>query len=408
MSEMVRAGEMTANDFRAAESCMHRSKGSCMTMGTASTMASMIEALGMSLPENAAIPAVDARRNRLAQLTGRRIVEMVEEDLRMTKILTRAAFENAIRTNAAIGGSTNAVIHLLAIAGRVGVDLELADWDRLGAEVPCLVDLQPSGRFLMEDFYYAGGLPAVLRALGERGLLHKEARTVNGKTLWENVAAAPNWNSEVITPFEAPFKTEAGIAILKGNLAPNGAVIKPSAASPELMKHTGRAVVFESVEEMHHAVDDENLDIDASCIMVLKHCGPKGYPGMAEVGNMPLPAKLLRQGVRDMIRISDARMSGTAYGTVVLHVAPEATVGGPLALVKNGDMITLDVDARSLHLHVSEEELAARRAAWTPPKPHAGRGYQKLYVDHVLQADRGVDFDFLVGRSGSPVPRDNH
>jgi len=266
----------------------------------------------------------------------------------------------------------------------------------------------PSGRFLMEDFYYAGGLPAVLRALGERGLLHKDARTINGKTLWDNVAAAPNWNAEVITPFEAPFKPEGGIAILSGNLAPNGAVIKPSAASPELMKHTGRAVVFESVEEMHDAVDDDNLDIDASCIMVLKNCGPKGYPGMAEVGNMPLPAKLLRQGVRDMIRISDARMSGTAYGTVVLHVAPEATVGGPLALVRNGDMITLDVPARALHLHISDEELAARRAAWTPPKPHAARGYQKLYIDHVLQADRGVDFDFLVGRSGSPVPRDNH
>ncbi|MGJ4895626.1 MULTISPECIES: IlvD/Edd family dehydratase [unclassified Bradyrhizobium] len=408
MSEQLRAGEITLKEFHEAEAGMNRSAGSCMTMGTASTMASMVEALGIGLPENAAIPAADARRNLLARMAGRRIVQMVGEDLKPSDILTRQAFENAIRTLAAIGGSTNAVVHLLAIAGRVGVELTLDDFDRLCRDVHCLVDLMPSGRFLMEDFYYAGGLPAVLRALGERGLLHKDARTVNGKTLWDNVAEAPNWNAEVITPFETPFKTEAGIAILTGNLAPNGAVIKPSAASPELMNHTGRAVVFESVEEMHDAVDDDNLDIDASCIMVLKNCGPKGYPGMAEVGNMPLPAKVLRQGVRDMIRISDARMSGTAYGTVVLHVAPEATVGGPLALVKNGDMITLDVAARRLHLHVSDEELAARRAAWTPPKPHAARGYQKLYIDHVLQADRGVDFDFLVGRTGSPVPRDNH
>ncbi|CAL75684.1 Dihydroxy-acid dehydratase (DAD) [Bradyrhizobium sp. ORS 278] len=408
MSEQLRAGEITLKEFHEAEAGMNRSAGSCMTMGTASTMASMVEALGIGLPENAAIPAADARRNLLARMAGRRIVEMVNEDLKPSDILTRQAFENAIRTLAAIGGSTNAVVHLLAIAGRVGVELSLDDFDRLCRDVHCLVDLMPSGRFLMEDFYYAGGLPAVLRALGERGLLHKDARTVNGKTLWENVSEAPNYNAEVITPFETPFKTEAGIAILTGNLAPNGAVIKPSAASPELMNHTGRAVVFESVEEMHDAVDDDTLDIDASCIMVLKNCGPKGYPGMAEVGNMPLPAKVLRQGVRDMIRISDARMSGTAYGTVVLHVAPEATVGGPLALVKNGDMITLDVPGRRLHLHVSDEELAARRAAWTPPKPHAERGYQKLYIDHVLQADRGVDFDFLVGRTGSPVPRDNH
>ncbi|MGJ5047720.1 IlvD/Edd family dehydratase [Bradyrhizobium oligotrophicum] len=408
MSEQLRAGEITLKEFHEAEAGMNRSAGSCMTMGTASTMASMVEALGIGLPENAAIPAADARRNLLARMAGRRIVEMVGEDLKPSDILTRQAFENAIRTLAAIGGSTNAVVHLLAIAGRVGVELTLDDFDRLCRDVHCLVDLMPSGRFLMEDFYYAGGLPAVLRALGERGLLHKDARTVNGRTLWDNVAEAPNYNAEVITPFETPFKTEAGIAILTGNLAPNGAVIKPSAASPELMNHTGRAVVFESVEEMHDAVDDDTLDIDASCIMVLKNCGPKGYPGMAEVGNMPLPAKVLRQGVRDMIRISDARMSGTAYGTVVLHVAPEATVGGPLALVKNGDMITLDVAGRRLHLHVSDEELAARRAAWTPPEPHAARGYQKLYIDHVLQADRGVDFDFLVGRTGSPVPRDNH
>ncbi|MDU1665704.1 MAG: L-arabinonate dehydratase [Bradyrhizobium sp.] len=403
-----RAGTLSDADWSAMEAGIARSHGTCMTMGTASTMTAIAEAIGMTLPGASSIPAADAEHIRMSSECGRRIVEMVWEDLTPAKIQSRQAFENAIRTLAAIGGSTNAVVHLLAIAGRVGVELTLDDFDRLCRDVHCLVDLMPSGRFLMEDFYYAGGLPAVLRALGERGLLHKDARTVNGKTLWDNVADAPNYNAEVITPFETPFKSEAGIAILTGNLAPNGAVIKPSAASPELMNHTGRAVVFESVEEMHDAVDDDTLDIDASCIMVLKNCGPKGYPGMAEVGNMPLPAKLLREGVRDMIRISDARMSGTAYGTVVLHVAPEATVGGPLALVKNGDMITLDVAARRLHLHVSDEELATRRAAWTPPKPHASRGYQKLYIDHVLQADRGVDFDFLVGRTGSPVPRDNH
>jgi dihydroxy-acid dehydratase len=408
MSEQLRAGEITLDEFHEAEAAMNRSQGHCMTMGTASTMASMVEALGVGLPENAAIPAVDARRNLLARLAGRRIVEMVREDLVLSKILTRAAFENAIRALAAIGGSTNAVVHLLAIAGRIGVDLTLADFDRLGRDVHCLVDLMPSGRFLMEDFYYAGGLPVVLRALGERGLLHRDAPTVNGRSLWDNVKDAACWNQEVITPFETPFKPDAGIAILRGNLAPDGAVIKPSAASPELMRHTGRAVVFESVEAMHHAVDDEDLDIDATCIMVLKHCGPKGYPGMAEVGNMPLPGKLLRQGVRDMVRISDARMSGTAYGTVVLHVAPEATAGGPLALVQNGDLITLDVPARSLHLHVSEEEINQRRAAWVPPQPHAQRGYLKMYIDHVLQADRGADLDFLVGKSGAPIPRDSH
>jgi dihydroxy-acid dehydratase len=408
MSEQLRAGEVTLQEFHEAESAMNRSHGHCMTMGTASTMASLVEALGVGLPENAAIPAADARRNHLARMAGRRIVEMVNEDLLLSKILTRQAFENAIRTLAAIGGSTNAVVHLLAIAGRVGIELTLDDFDRLGRDVHCLVDLMPSGRFLMEDFYYAGGLPVVLRTLGERGLLNKDALTANGRALWENVKDAPCWNREVITSFEEPFKPEAGIAILRGNLAPDGAVIKPSAASPELMRHTGRAVVFESIEELHHRIDDEDLDIDETCIMVLKHCGPKGYPGMAEVGNMPLPQKVLKKGVRDMVRISDARMSGTAYGTVVLHVAPEATAGGPLALVQNGDLITLDVQARSLHLHVDDVALAERRAAWQPPAPHATRGYAKLYVDHVLQADKGADLDFLVGRTGSPVPRDNH
>ena len=405
MSEMVRAGEMTMDEFTQAESCMHRSKGSCMTMGTASTMASMVEALGMALPENAAIPAADTRRNRLAQLTGRRIVEMVKEDLRMSKILTRESFENAIRTNAAIGGSTNAVIHLLAIAGRMGVPLTLADWDRLGSEVPCLVDLQPSGRFLMEDFFYAGGLPAVLREI--QHLLHPQALTVNGKTLGENIANAPCWNRQVIRPYAEPFKPAAGIAVLRGNLAPDGAVIKPSAASPHLLKHRGRAVVFETIEEFHARIDDEALDVDEHCILVLKNCGPRGYPGMAEVGNMPLPPKVLRRGITDMVRISDARMSGTAYGTVVLHTSPEAAAGGPLALVRNGDIIELDVAARRLHLEVSDEELARRRADWQPPEPPK-RGWYKLYVEHVQQAHLGADLDFLVGGSGAGVPRDSH
>ena len=408
MSEQLRAGEVTLEEFHEAEAAMNRSHGHCMTMGTASSMASMVEALGIGLPTNAAIPAVDARRNELARLAGRRVVEMVGEDLVPSRILTRPAFENAIRTLAAIGGSTNAVVHLLAIARRVGVELTLDDFDRLGRGVHCLVDLMPSGRFLMEDFYYAGGLPVVLRDLGEQGLLNRDALTVNGRTIWENVKDARCWNREVITASGSPFKADAGIAVLRGNLAPDGAVIKPSAASPELMRHTGRAVVFETIEELHHAVDDDSLDIDESCVMVLKNCGPKGYPGMAEVGNMPLPQKLLRRGVRDMVRISDARMSGTAYGTVVLHVAPEAAAGGPLALVRNGDLITLDVAAGRLHLDVDEAELATRRAAWRPPEPLAARGYTKLYIDHVLQADQGADLDFLVGRSGSPVPRDNH
>ena len=405
MSEMVRAGEMTQEDFTAAESCMHRSKGSCMTMGTASTMASMVEALGMSLPENAAIPAADTRRNRLAQLTGRRIVEMVKQDLRMSKILTRTAFENAIRTNAAIGGSTNAVIHLLAVAGRIGVDLKLEDWDRLGSEVPCLVNLQPSGKYLMEDFCYAGGLPAVMREISH--LLKLDAPTVNGRTLGENIANAPCWNREVIRPLDAPFKPAAGIAVLRGNLAPDGAVIKPSAASPQLLKHRGRAVVFESIEDFHARIDDESLDVDETCVMVLKGCGPRGYPGMAEVGNMPLPPKVLRKGITDMVRISDARMSGTAYGTVVLHTSPEAAAGGPLALVKDGDIIELDVAQRRLHLEVSDEELARRRAAWVEPE-RPKRGWYKLYVDHVQQAHLGADLDFLVGSSGAGIPRDSH
>jgi dihydroxy-acid dehydratase len=405
MSEKVRAGEMPAAEMMAAESCMHRSKGHCMTMGTASTMASMVEALGVSLPGNAAIPAVDARRYRLAQLTGRRIVEMVKEDLKLSSILTLAAFENAIKVNAAIGGSTNAVIHLLALAGRIGVDLKLEDWDKLGSQMPCLVNLQPSGSFLMEDFYYAGGIPAVMKEI--RHLLNRDALTANGRSMGENIADAPCWNREVIRSFEEPFKEHAGIAVVRGNLAENGAVIKPSAASPHLLKHRGRAVVFENIEDFHTRIEDESLDIDEHCVMVLKNCGPRGYPGMAEVGNMPLPPKVLRKGITDMVRVSDARMSGTAYGTTVLHVSPEAAAGGVLSLVKTGDMIELDVAARRLHLDVSDEELARRRARWKSPSLPE-RGWTRLYVEHVQQAHQGADLDFLTGSSGADVPRDSH
>jgi len=407
MYERVSSGEMKVADFFEAESCMHRSKGHCMTMGTASTMANMVEALGMSLPGNAAIPAVDARRNTLAQMTGRRIVQMVHEDLRMSRILTRAAFENAIRANAAIGGSTNAVIHLIAIARRIGAPLVLDDFDRLGSALPCLVDLQPSGKYLMEDFFYAGGLPAVLRELCEAGILNRDALTVNGKAIEENVREAPCWNRDVIHPFADPFKPSAGITVLRGNLAPDGAVIKLSAASPQLLQHRGRAVVFDSIEDFHSRIDDEALEIDESCVMVLKNCGPRGYPGMAEVGNMPLPPKLLRKGVTDMVRISDARMSGTAYGTVVLHISPEAAAGGPLALVETGDMVALDVAQRVISLQVDDATMAARRARWAPPALPA-RGWERLYVEHVQQAHLGADLDFLVGRSGAHVARDSH
>jgi L-arabonate dehydrase len=406
MSEQVRAGTLRLQDFLEAESCMHRSHGHCMTMGTASTMASMVEALGVGLPGNAAYPAVDGRRNVIARAAGRRIVEMVHEDLTLSKLLTRQAFENAIRTLAAIGGSTNAVIHLIAIAGRLGVPLTIDDFDRLGSDLPCLVDLQPSGQYLMEDLCYAGGLPAVMKEIA--ALLHLDAVTANGRTLGENIADARNDDPRVIRPFTAPFKERAGIAVLRGNLAPRGAVIKPSAATPALMTHTGRAVVFEDSDDFHRRIDDDALDVDATCVLVLKNCGPKGYPGMAEVGNMPLPPKVLRQGVTDMVRISDARMSGTAYGTVVLHTAPEAAAGGPLALVCNGDLITLDVPARRLHLHVDDAELERRRAQWRPPTPPLSSGYWKLYIDHVLQADEGVDLDFLRGRRGAFVPKDNH
>jgi L-arabonate dehydrase len=407
MTEKIRSGEMKTEEFFETESCMHRSKGHCMTMGTASTMASMVEALGMSLPGNAAIPAVDARRNTLAQMTGRRIVQMVRENLCISQILTRAAFENAIRTNAAIGGSTNAVIHLIAIAGRIGVPLCLDDFDRLGDGLPCLVDIQPSGTHLMEDFFYAGGVPTVLRELGDAGVLNRDALTANGRSVWDNVADAPCWNRAVIHPFAQPFKDNAGIAVLRGNLAPDGAVIKISAASPNLLQHRGRAIVFESIEDFHARINDENLDVDENSVMVLKNCGPRGYPGMAEVGNMPLPPKVLRKGITDMVRISDARMSGTAYGTIVLHACPEAAMGGPLAFAHSGDMITLNVPKRRLGLEVDEATLAARRAKWTPPAL-PNRGWERLYVEHVLQAHEGADLDFLVGRSGARVTRDSH
>lgn len=407
MDAKVHAGQMKIEEFFEAESCMHRSKGHCMTMGTASTMAGMVESLGMSLPGNAAIPAVDSRRYTLAQLTGRRIVEMVREDLCMSRILTREAFENSIRVNAAIGGSTNAVIHSIALAGRVGLPVSLDDWERLGSNLPCLVNLQPSGSYLMEDFYYAGGVPVVLRELGEAGLLHRDALTANGHSIWENVREAECWNRDVIRTFAQPFKSQGGMAVLRGNLAPDGAVIKLSAVSPHLLQHRGRAVVFENIEDFKTRINDESLEVDENCVLVLKNCGPRGYPGMAEVGNMPLPPKVLRKGITDMVRISDARMSGTAYGTIVLHACPEAAAGGPIALVHSGDTISLDVPNRKLTLEVSETELAARRAKWTPP-PLPERGYERLYVKHVLQADKGADLDFLTGHSGARVPRDSH
>ncbi|MBB3293455.1 dihydroxy-acid dehydratase [Mitsuaria sp. BK045] len=412
LHEQVKAGEISMHDFIAAEAGHSRSAGTCNTMGTASTMACMAESLGTSLPHNAAIPAVDARRYVLAHLSGMRIVEMVWEDLKLSKILTREAFENAIRTNAAIGGSTNAVIHLKAIAGRIGVPLELEDWTRIGRGTPTLVDLLPSGRFLMEEFYYAGGLPGVLRRLGDNGLLpHKDALTVNGKTLWQNCHDAPIYDEEVIRPIAKPLIEDGGICVLRGNLAPRGAVLKPSAATPALMQHRGRAVVFEDFDDYKARIMDPNLEVDADSILVMKNCGPMGYPGMAEVGNMGLPPKLLAQGIKDMVRISDARMSGTAYGTVVLHVAPEAKAGGPLAVVREGDWIELDCAANRLHLDISDAELQARLADWAAkqqPDPADQSGYRKLYVQHVLQADEGCDFDFLRGCRGSAVPRHSH
>lgn len=403
----LKTGKMTYSEYEHAESCMSRSPGHCMTMGTASTMACMVESLGMCLSGGAAIPAVDSRKKVLAQRSGRRIVEMVKEDLRISKILTRQAFENAIKVNAAVGGSSNFIIHLTAIAGRIGVELNLEDFDKIGSSVPLLLNLMPSGKFLMEDFYYAGGLPVVIHEL--RSVLHMGTMTVSGKTHQENVEGNGTcYNEEVIASYEKPLIQEAGIVVVKGNLALNGAVLKPSAATPALMQHRGRAVVFENIEDYHARVDDPELDIDETCVMVLKSVGPVGYPGMPEVGNMVLPKKLLDKGVTDMVRISDGRMSGTAYGTVVLHVSPESAIGGNLALVQNGDMIELDVRNKKLHLEVSDAELEVRRKNWKKPPPISERGYVNLYVKHVQQADKGADLDFLVGNSGSKVSRDSH
>ena len=399
-------GQITTEEFLESEACMARTQGHCAVMGTASTMAVMVEALGLSLPNNASIPAADARRKVLSQLSGRRIVEMVKEELTLSKILTREAFENAIKVNAAIGGSTNFVIHLLAIAGRIGVELNIDDFDKYSQNIPLLANIQPSGENYMEDLYYSGGLPALMKEMA--GIIHKDVITANGKTMGENFSAAEVYDRKVISTMEDPFKPESGIVVVKGNLAPNGAVIKPSAATPVLLKHSGKAVVFENIEDFHARIDDPELDVDASSIMVLKNVGPKGYPGMAEVGNMALPKKLLEQGVTDLVRISDGRMSGTGFGTVILHVSPEASVGGTLALVQNGDVISLDAYKRTLHLEVSDEELATRMLAWKQTEKIAERGYVHLYQTHVEQAHLGADMDFLKGKSGSEVVRDSH
>jgi dihydroxy-acid dehydratase len=405
----LKAGRMTQEQLYAAEGCMSRSDGHCMTMGTASTMACMAEALGMQLPGSATWPAADARRYQVAEEAGARAVAMVDEGLRPSTIMARAAFENAVRANAAIAGSTNAVIHLLALARRLGVDLCLDDFDELAKPVPTLVDLMPSGRYLMEDFCYAGGLPVVLRELLEASLLNAQALTVTGKTIGENIKDAECWDRRVIHSCSEPLMPAgSGTAVLHGNLCPGGALIKQSAASPELMKHRGRAVVFDSPEDYYAVSDNDGFDIDPNDVILVRYCGPKGYPGMPEVSNVALPAKLLRRGVKDMVRICDGRMSGTGFGTVVLHVSPEAAVGGPLALVQTGDVVELDVPARSLHVDVPDEELARRREAWVPPQPKATSGYTWLYIEHVLQAEQGADFDFLIGSRGHEVPRDSH
>lgn len=405
-AEAYKLGELTQKEFIEAEACMARTPGHCAVMGTASTMATMVEALGLSLPQNAAIPAADVRRKVLAQHSGRRIVEMVQEDLKMSTVLTRPAFENAIRVNAATGGSTNFVIHLLAIAGRIGVDLHLDDFDKFSKQIPLLANIQPSGEHFMEDLYYAGGLPALMNQMKEH--LHTSIITVNGKTVGENITDTPIYDDNIISSFAAPFKPESGIAVVRGNLAPNGAVLKPSAASPALYNHRGKAVVFENIEDYHARIDLPDLDIDANSVMVLKNVGLKGYPGMAEVGNMGIPKKLLEQGVKDMVRISDGRMSGTGFGTVVLHVSPESAAGGPLNWVQNGDYIALDVEKRSIHWEISDEDLAARKLEFPFVPPTITRGYVGLFIDHIEQPDLGADFDFLKGGSGSTVTRDSH
>ncbi len=406
MDEQVKANETTWEELGELESVMTRSAGTCNTMGTASTMAAMVESMGIALPGNGAIPASDHRRRRLAQLSGRQIVDLVQKDVKLSQLVLRESLENAIVMLAALGGSTNAVVHLLAIAGRIGIELTLDDFDRLGSNVPLLANIKPAGEFLMEDFFEAGGVPAVLAELDD--LLHRDAPTVTGGPISEYWRDNKTWNRAVIAPTKSPFAANAGIAVLRGNLAPNGAVIKPAAASEHLLVHTGPALVFDSIEDYKAQIDDPELDVTVESVLVLRGCGPRGYPGMPEVGNMALPGKLLQQGVKDMVRISDARMSGTAYGTVVLHVAPESAAGGPLALVKTGDIVTLDVPNRTLHMDVTKEELALRSATWKKPQPRSERGWSKLYADHVTQADTGADMDFLVGSSGSHVPRESH
>lgn len=406
LNDAYRGGKINNEDLKAAENGLCRSDGHCGVMGTASSMACMVEALGLSLPGNAAIPAPDTARKVIAHYSGVRIVEMIKEDLTLSKILTRRAFENAIKVNAAIGGSTNFVIHLLAIASRIGVELSLDDFDFFSRNIPLLANLQPSGTHFMEDFYYAGGLPAVMKEMLEH--LHRDSITVNGKTIGENVRQASCFNRDVISTMDKPFNTISGIAVLHGNLCEDGAVLKPSAATPALMKHKGKALVFETIEDYKKNIDNPELPVDKTTVLVLKNVGPKGYPGMPEVGNMGLPPKLLAQGVTDMVRISDGRMSGTGFGTVVLHASPEAAAGGNFAMVQTGDLIELDVENRLLKLFVSDEELAARKAAWKPLTPAADRGYVSLYIKHVEQADKGADLDFLKGGSGSTVTRDSH
>lgn len=402
----LKGEKITQEELLTIEASMCRSRGHCAVMGTASSMACMVESLGVSLPGNAAIPAADARRKVLAQLSGLRIVDMVREDLTLSKVLTRKAFENAIITNAAIGGSTNFIIHLLAIAGRIGVDLTLDDFNKVGTRIPLIANLQPSGRYFMEDLYYAGGLPAVLRELDDH--LHGSCITVNGKTIRENYIDHESHNRDVIASVDQPFNPLSGIVVLKGNLCENGAVIKPSAASATLLNHTGKAIVFENIEEYKERIDDPSLEVDESNILVMKNVGPVGYPGMPEVGNMGIPRKMLEKGVKDMVRISDGRMSGTGFGTVVLHASPEAALGGNFSVVQTGDFITLNVHERTLHLHVSDEELTERKKRAPLNKTGFNRGYVQLFVNHVQQADQGADFDFLRGRSGSAVSRDSH
>lgn len=406
MDAALKLGNITQEEMEEAEGAMCRSKGHCAVMGTASTMACMVESLGIALPGNASIPAADSRRKVFAHKSGMRIVDMVREDQKISQVLTKKAFENAIKVNAAIGGSTNFVIHMIAIAGRIGVDLTLADFDRCSMGIPLLTNVQPSGDYFIEDLYYAGGLPAVMKEM--ESYLHSDLITVSGKSVHDNIASAKSYNANVIATLEKPFKTETGLAVLRGNLSEGGCVIKPSAASKHLMKHRGKAVVFNDIEDYNRRIDSSDLEVDADSVLVLKMVGPKGYPGMPEVGKMSLPKKILEQGIHDMVRISDGRMSGTGYGTVVLHASPEAAVGGNFAMVQNGDYIALDVENRSLVLEVSDEELARRKAAWVAPKPITDRGYVAMYIRHVNQAHEGADLDFLVGKSSSEVTRDSH